>query len=168
MVATSDLARAVKQLAPGADVRFTSICLRMSEEHFEIPYYREKYDAAGLAASNRSLDEAVDSGVQAQELSVPLEEIRAFLQGAENRCVITLLDMSSIRGTRSYTGHFVVLTGLDDVAVFHDPSRSSGPDRTLSLDAFEKARQSWGTDEDLLFVSGLSPGGEASEEGPAV
>merc|ERR550537_857033 len=110
-----------------------------------------------MAASNRALDEAIGDGVRVEERSVALEEIRAFLREADNRCVVALLDVSSLRGTSSYTGHFVVLTDLEDVAVFHDPSRFAGPDREISLETFEQARHSWGTDEDMLFVSGSFP-----------
>ena len=51
-------------------------------------------------------------------------------------------------------GHFIVLTGYNtasDSFLVHDPSLSAGP-TSIAADLLDKARQSFGTDEDLLLL----------------
>ncbi|XP_078492761.1 protein GUCD1-like isoform X1 [Ciona intestinalis] len=55
-----------------------------------------------------------------------------------------------------YWGHFILVVGFDlkqKEVIFNDPS-ANYPKSRCSVSSFEKARKSYGTDEDLLFIFG--------------
>ena len=55
-----------------------------------------------------------------------------------------------------YQGHFIVLTGVDkemNLIYFNNPS-SSNPVCVTTMRDLERARKSYGTDEDIIFVDG--------------
>ena len=62
------------------------------------------------------------------------------------------------RSSGSYQGHFIVLIGYDQqkqIFIYRNPSLPSGSEKVISItkyEYFERARKSYGTDEDILFI----------------
>ena len=59
-----------------------------------------------------------------------------------------------IKGRAGYHGHFMPIVGYDDEKIyFHQPGpKDPEPYFAISLEVFDKARKSVGTDEDIFFI----------------
>lgn len=58
------------------------------------------------------------------------------------------------KGEQSFQGHYILLVGFDSdrqMVFCHNPTLSHGPTE-ISIDSFEKARKSYGTDQDIIYI----------------
>lgn len=83
-----------------------------------------------------------------------VDQYRLSRSWLEDCCVSSLCN-----GSFSYTGHYVVISGYDATTnefEIRDPASSRKHERITSR-CLEKARKSFGTDEDLLLISLAKP-----------
>lgn len=103
-------------------------------------------DASLLNGQNFSLNEA-DQTEFVESLAKKMAENAAKSPAAASGLTKT---------TTGYLGHFIVLIGFDDtrkMVVYRNPSSDFAISFT-SYENFERARLSFGTDEDILFIYG--------------
>ncbi|KAH8064118.1 oxidoreductase [Aureococcus anophagefferens] len=79
-------------------------------------------------------------------LVIALVDLRLYSRTAVGRAIASL--------PYSYTGHYIVLTGLDAAGrvLYKDPA-SAGEDHAIGLADLHRARAAHGTDEDLILVA---------------
>jgi len=71
---------------------------------------------------------------------------------------LRLLRRSALSAARSYTGHYVVLVGVEGARVrYRDPAEKAA-ELWIHKDDLHRARTAHGTDEDLLLVAVAGPG----------
>ncbi|XP_057981764.1 guanylyl cyclase 1 isoform X4 [Malania oleifera] len=121
-----------------------------------------------LVRVDKLFQKALEAGINIQCRSINGEEISLLILSGKY-IAIALVDqyklsrswlenvcVSDIYGGNSgYTGHYVVICGYDahtDEFEIRDPASSRNHERVLSK-CLEKARKSFGTDEDLLLIS---------------
>ena len=52
-----------------------------------------------------------------------------------------------------YEGHYIVITNIDDEYTYYIcPTSANGEIEKIKNDSFERARKSFGTDQDIIFI----------------
>ena len=134
---------------------------------FSSEYFYKGQLSADRARVERLFGEAEQAGIGLRIGSLTWQDLRNYLQRGD--ClVIVLVDKWKLReGARcccglvepGYAGHYIVLSGFrEDTSMFviQDPACSS-PCKAMTSACLDKARQSFGTDEDVLIVSRVRP-----------
>ncbi|CAM6092601.1 unnamed protein product [Calypogeia fissa] len=162
---TIDLAHLLRRFA--VNVSLITVTIGANPRFAVESFYQDHMEEDGERV-NSLFEQAPLVGIQIQWRSISGDEI-CMLMLSGRYLAIALVDKRRLShpwlddlclgdccGTDTgYTGHYVVICGYDletDEFEIRDPASSSGSGR-ISLDALDAARKSFGTDEDILFVS---------------
>nr|ACO14869.1 C22orf13 homolog [Caligus clemensi] len=137
---------------------YTTITKGVDPSYAEEAYYNKvlQIDTERVI---RRFDEAEMNDIHIQERSVPLSEILTHL--AKAGPVIVLVNSNVLKtpsciavDENNYQGHYVLLVGYDlkkKTVAYQDPSFKQ-TQSSASFAQFERARKSYGTDEDIVFI----------------
>jgi hypothetical protein len=151
-IATVKLATAAA--SKGFMVSFWSTSLALNPAQAALPYYQMYGDVCDATGYAGLMEEAAAAGVTLTEASLPLSRLLSFVTPSSG--VIVLLNINELMEPPlpSYAGHFVSVVGYDDACVVvHDPN--PGSERAfirMPREAFDRARMSAGTDEDVVVI----------------
>ncbi|KAG6553484.1 hypothetical protein Mapa_004396 [Marchantia paleacea] len=162
---TVDLAHLLRHFA--VNVAFLTVTIGANPNFAVETFYKENMEEDG-ARVNKLFEKAAQVGIQIQLRSISGDELCMLILSGRY-LAIALVDKRKLSHpwldeiclgdccglNTGYTGHYVVICGYDidtDEFEIRDPASSSGSGR-ISLDALEEARKSFGTDEDILFIS---------------
>ena len=140
----------------------------VDESYANEPFYKEYFDNDSTRV-NRLFREAAGEGLQCEKRSVFLHEIGQHLKTF--RPVIILVNWSLIKpfpftscfkpfffSKSKYQGHFIVLTGCsEDLSKFIYLNPEKATRKSMSSSVLEAARKSYGTDEDIIFITQSLP-----------
>eukprot|EP00873_Tetraselmis_striata_P025606 jgi/Tetstr1/445870/TSEL_033509.t1 len=164
---TIDLAHLLRFF--GMDVTFLTITIGANPEYASESFYREHIEEDEQRVA-RLFRAAPSKGVQLHQCSLNAQQLQAIvLSGVfipillvDKRKLTPARPLPALCGAsvgsypaRGYTGHYIVICGLDAVTQEYaicDPAAAASR-TTVSSAAMEAARQSFGTDEDILLVS---------------
>ena len=151
---TVDLAFLLRRC--GLRVTFCTLTLGANPGYASESFY-EKALAEDVDRVNLLFQQTQEAGILVQQRSVSLEEVRLAVS-APGQAVILLIDKRHLDAWPGvgYQGHYVVLCGYDEAQgafLVRDPA-SSTPLRLVEGARLQEARTAFGTDEDILFVSG--------------
>lgn len=166
---TVDLAHLLNNF--GLEVYFYTITLGANPEFFSENFYKDNMEEdRGRVETLFHL--ASEQGIRVRRRSVSGREMRRIVLSGEY-VVIALVDKSKLNPpwvtlaaesclpaycyglVGGYTGHYIVVCGYNadrQEYLVRDPASSHALVH-VQEEAFEKARRSFGTDEDLLFIS---------------
>ncbi|XP_023763768.1 guanylyl cyclase 1 [Lactuca sativa] len=162
---TVDLAYLLQKLS----IRFSYFTVTLgANPDFSVETFYKEQLATDIKRVDMLFQRSVEEGIKIEFRSIKGEEI-IFLILSGKYVVIALVDQCILskswkedvhtpqfyNGTAAYTGHYVVICGYDahnDEFEIRDPASSRKSDR-ISSNCLEKARKSYGTDEDILLVS---------------
>ncbi|XP_019058425.1 PREDICTED: protein GUCD1 [Tarenaya hassleriana] len=130
-------------------------------------FYKEQLPA-DVVRVDSLFRKAHEVGINIQCRSVCIHDISRLISSGKY-IAIALVDQYKLRkswleevivsgvhgDSNSYTGHYIVICGFDPVKdefEIRDPASSKKQER-ISSTCLEKARKSFGTDEDLLLIS---------------
>ncbi len=108
-------------------------------------FLMEKLDEKEMVESTRYV---IERGLYVKK-QLTLSEIEVFIKARKG--VILLIDANIINGRAPYHGHYVTVTGFDDLYVYYHDS-SIGPNRKAEKTILEKAWHSPYTDSDTIVV----------------
>lgn len=144
---------ATAQLCLVADTLGFEATLHTAESEFEDnmyeeeEYYQEHGDMEGAKKAFRELERRDDLY---EDHVLTTEEIKNRL---EAELVIALLNWEETRSGDGYTGHFVIITGVENQTVYvHQVGADPQPDMPLDRSVFEAARHDDRTDQDTLCL----------------
>ncbi|KAH8061208.1 guanylylate cyclase [Aureococcus anophagefferens] len=158
---TVDLAFALK--AFGVRFVFATKTLGCDPSYRDMSFYKRELSlderrVAGL------FERAFAGEICLRKGTVPSDALGELL-GTHRALVIALVDLRFLYSRTavgraiaslpySYTGHYIVLTGLDAAGrvLYKDPA-SAGEDHAIGLADLHRARAAHGTDEDLILVA---------------
>lgn len=155
----------------GANVVFHTVTIGANQEFSNMSFYTRELREDGDRV-NRLFERAAEHGVRIQHKSLPLDEMRERVATGRSLFIV-LTDLRYLKCQScwlnlsswflfSFAGHYVVVSGFDaesDTFVYHDPAaRAAGC--TIRAADLERARKSFGTDEDVVEV--LLPDGDGS------
>ncbi|XP_076824902.1 protein GUCD1-like [Clavelina lepadiformis] len=148
-----------------------------SEEPFYVDRLNEKFSTE-KERINKLFNEATANKVTIKKKSIKLEEIIIHLAVNKRPLIVLIDDTKMVRiysnpitslcnklksldtvgdtavEPRPFWGHYILVTGYDltkQTIKFKDPS-NDGEKVYCSMQCFEEARKSFGTDEDILFT----------------
>jgi len=164
---TIDLAHLLRFF--GFEVIFLTVTIGANPDYASETFYRD-HIGKDEERVDRLFNEAVEKGISLHKLSLTADRLRSLVLTGQYLAVV-LIDKRKLNAAimrsrvlcsvqipvmvASYTGHYVVICGFDAVNkdyIICDPASTSGP-MTVSAEVLEEARKSYGTDEDILFVS---------------
>lgn len=161
---TVDLAYLLQKLS----ISFSYITVTLgANPSFSLETFYEKQLADDIERVNMLFQGSQEAGINIECRSIKGDEI-AFLILSGNYIVIALVDQHILSrpwtenvyvsdfcsGSSGYTGHYIVICGYNahtDEFEIRDPA-SSRSQETISSRCLEKARKSFGTDEDILLI----------------
>jgi hypothetical protein len=160
---TVDLAHLLRRY--GCSVFFSTLTVGAN------PAFSSEYFYKGQIATDRSrverlFREAQEAGIGVRIGSMTWQELRDYLRRG-NCLAIVLVDKWKLReGARcccglvpGYAGHYIVVSAFREDSsqfVVQDPA-CSAPQKLMRAASLDQARQSFGTDEDVLIVSRVRP-----------
>ncbi|KAL3685774.1 hypothetical protein R1sor_003796 [Riccia sorocarpa] len=162
---TVDLAHLLRHFS--VDVAFLTVTIGANPDFAVETFYKENMEE-DVERVNKLFAKAAQVGIQIQWRSISGDELCMLILSGQY-LAIALVDKRKLShpwldeiclgdccGINSgYTGHYLVICGYDidtDEFEIRDPASSSGSGR-ISLEALDEARKSFGTDEDILFIS---------------
>jgi Guanylylate cyclase len=157
---TIDLAHILRSYSMRVIV--TTTCVGANPSYKSAAFYASQIDG-DIDRVNRLFSMAETAGISVIKTSIsPAQLKRILLSG--RYLAICLVDKAKLlyndsAGNTQYTGHYILLHGFDsttDSFYYKDPAlyRNAGSyTGRLSSLVLDMARQSYGTDEDLIFVS---------------
>eukprot|EP00096_Caligus_rogercresseyi_P005424 TRINITY_DN2084_c0_g1_i1.p1 TRINITY_DN2084_c0_g1~~TRINITY_DN2084_c0_g1_i1.p1 ORF type:complete len:224 (-),score=58.86 TRINITY_DN2084_c0_g1_i1:1224-1895(-) len=141
---------------------YTTITKGVDPSYAEEAYYN-KVLQKDTERVIRRFDEAENNCICIQERSVALSEILTHLASAGPIIALVnanvLKSPSSIIDEINYQGHYVLLVGYDlskKIIHYQDPSFKQNAS-CAPFAIFERARKSYGTDEDIVFIYSKKP-----------
>ncbi|KAI7742366.1 hypothetical protein M8C21_025571 [Ambrosia artemisiifolia] len=161
---TVDLAYVLQKLS----ISFSYITITLgANPNYSVETFYEKQLTDDIVRVNMLFQRSKEAGIDIECRSIKEDEI-ALLILSEKYIVIALVDQYILSqpwredvyvsdfcsGSPGYTGHYIVICGYDaltDEFEIRDPA-SSRIRETISSRCLEKARKSFGTDEDILLI----------------
>lgn len=151
-VYTIQLAIAAASL--GTNVKFLSTSLSLNKVNMKLDFYKKYAEVFSDENFGHLLVEAKTAGVTMEQKSVELKELLSY--ATENSLPIVLVDWNVIinEKNKGYAGHFVPVVGHDSKNIYVHNQGSKTPTAFLPIkkEMFDKARKSFGTDEDIVVV----------------
>ncbi|XP_067683728.1 protein GUCD1-like [Haliotis asinina] len=163
---TIDLAYLLKRYA--IPHRYFTTTLGVDKNYSKQAYYCRNYDKESVRV-NKAFDDAKANGIDVEQKTLGIEDIVRHLK--TDNLVISLVNWTqmeciwcdSVRKgclccldlCAGYQGHYIVLCGYntDKGHIYYRNPDQGGPDICCSrFSQYDKARKSFGTDEDLLFT----------------
>ena len=151
---TIGLAKTTAEL--GFKIGFYTKSIEANPENFKMDFYKRETEGYKKvkAKIDKLKEECEKLGVKIYERALEINEIIGKIN--KNCIALVLLDWNIVlgRGERGYQGHFVPITGYDNINIYvNNSGDKEGKDFAIPLDVFDKARKAKGTDEDVLFIS---------------
>ncbi|KAI3705629.1 hypothetical protein L1987_75868 [Smallanthus sonchifolius] len=161
---TVDLAYLLQKLS----ISFSYITVTLgANPNFSLETFYEKQLSDDIVRVNMLFQRSQEAGIDIECRSIKGDEI-AILILSGKYIVIALVDQYILSqpwtedaylsdfysGSSGYTGHYIVICGYDaltDEFEIRDPA-STRIQETISSRSLEKARKSFGTDEDILLI----------------
>lgn len=146
--------------------QFITYTIGVDKSYAKEPFYKEYYDDDVDRVENL-FSQASSVGLKIEKKTVGISDIIKHLKSL--RPVIILVNWTVVKTQNSglstclwpffrihgrYQGHFIVLTGCseDGKKIFYmNPQKSSR--KTVSSQTLDTARKSYGTDQDIIFVT---------------
>ena len=136
----------------GYKASFYTTSLGFKKDNMKLEFYKKYADSNLIKGSNRLIKSAKDKGVELNERSLSLREIKSLVN--KNSLIIILLDWSVVFRKKNYLGHFVPIVGYDDKGIYvHNQGANAKKFLYINYTTFNKARKAKGTDEDILVIS---------------
>jgi len=179
---TIDLCYLLKHYAPRLAFSYTTITLGVDPSYMNQVFYNKILKRDSERVQDR-FEQAKAQGVTVLEQRVPIEDIVQHINDAGTCIVLTNANLLSCEtcshfnlsgsgdntcntscfllrtcGSSAYQGHYVLAVGFDipkRKIYYRNPTLR---DRVckMSFERFDEARNSYGTDEDLIFVAAVN------------
>ncbi|KAK3750065.1 hypothetical protein RRG08_018362 [Elysia crispata] len=151
-------------------LEFYTITLGVNSDHSKKPFYQSHFNR-DESRVNLLFQKSTQQGICVQERSLTIEELLNHVQ--QDSPAIVLVNQSYLHCLscadskarkcwdcltlcqKPYCGHFVVLCGFDrtkDLVFYRDPDSNCPEVCQIHTKAFDKARFSDGTDEDVIII----------------
>lgn len=166
---TIDLAHVLRYY--GIQVIVTTTCLGANPSYSSASFYAPHLEH-DIARVNELFARADGAGINVIKASISSAQLKRLLRTCKYLAIalvdktktghalqigspsgVVRLDSGMVDDT--YTGHFILLHGYDSLAdeyFFKDPAAPVGSNGRISPALLDEARQSYGTDEDLIFI----------------
>lgn len=155
----------------GVGMRMSTLTLGVDKNYAGVDFYSGHLNEDDLRV-NKMFREAQSAGVTVVQEGVTMETITRHLES--RRVILILIDWKKLgclhcsprrrsifrnnyaeeKGNRGYQGHFICLTGFDkerNLIYFSNPAADL-PVCVCNAEDLDRARKSYGTDEDIIFV----------------
>merc|ERR1712150_257969 len=156
---TIDLAYLLKNFAPQLKFSYTTITIGVDQSYMNQEFYNKILNRDSRRVQDR-FDTAQTNGIEVTEKSVTIQDIVQHISDSGTCIVLTNANCFLLRhcGGNAYQGHYVLAVGYDipkKRLYYRNPSLR---DRVcvMSFDHFDEARNSYGTDEDVIFVNAVN------------
>lgn len=178
---TIDLAYLLKNFAPQLKFSYTTITIGVDQSYMNQEFYNKILNRDSQRVQDR-FDTAQTNGIEITEKSVTIQDIVQHISDSGTCIVLTNANLLSCQdcnyfslsgcenstrtncfllrhcGGNAYQGHYVLAVGFDipkKKLYYRNPSLR---DRVcvMSFDHFDEARNSYGTDEDVIFVNAVN------------
>jgi len=179
---TIDLCYLLKHYAPSLTFSYTTVTLGVDPSYMNQVFYNKILKRDSERVQER-FEQANDQGVTVLEQRVPIKDIVKHINDAGTCIVLTNANLLSCEtcnffnlcgsgdnntntscfllrtcGSSAYQGHYVLAVGFDipkRKIYYRNPTLR---DRVckMSFERFDEARNSYGTDEDLIFVAAVN------------
>ncbi|CAG8681415.1 1818_t:CDS:2 [Funneliformis mosseae] len=174
---TIDLAFLFRYYVPDLDFTYYTSYAGVRTQYRDNEFYRSTFDEDERRV-NRLFPKAKNNNVNVVQMVLPLEDFKRFLFNSKfaiialvnsrllkcqlcqtkQLCWFSLCNsfdyiLDKLRGC-NYAGHFIVLIGFDpntDCLIYRDPGITERY-CMVSMNDFELARRSYGTDEDCIVI----------------
>jgi len=153
----------------GVGMRMSTLTLGVDKNYADVDFYSHLNEDD--LRVNKMFREAQLAGVTVVQEGVTMDTITRHLES--KRVIIILIDWKKLgclhcsprrrsifrnvveeKGNRGYQGHFICLTGFDkgrNLIYFSNPA-ADHPVCICDAEDLDRARKSYGTDEDIIFV----------------